>query len=136
MGKRLGTYMGKGSLPLQVEHVSLASTRVTLTDDQQGKLLVLDGTTGSTVEIALPAPEAGMTYTLYFSTGGVSVNTKILSTAYDIDIDGTTAKGFICRCGTTDEDGCVAVLIGKNDYRWLAFGGNPYTTIIAASSGT
>ena len=90
MGKRLGTYMGKGNLPLQVEHVSLATTRVTLTDDQQGKLLILDNSTGSTVEIALPAPEAGMQYTLFFSTGSVTAVTKVLSTAYDIEMDGST----------------------------------------------
>ena len=133
MGNRLGTYMGKGSLPLQVEHVSLASTRVTLTDDQQGKLLVLDNSTGSTVEIALPAPEAGMRYTLFFSTGAVDYVTKVLSTAYDIDVAGTTAKGVACAA-TTAEDGCIIVLIGKNDYRWLAFGGSPYTALATATS--
>ncbi len=132
MGNRLGTYMGMGDLPLQVEHVSLATTRVTLADDQQGKLLILDDSTGSTVEIALPAPEAGMQYTLFFSTGSVTNVTKVLSTAYDIDVAGSTAKGV--AIDSTDEDGKMIVLIGKNDYRWLAFGGNPYTAIATATS--
>ena len=124
--------MGKGNLPLQVEHVSLATTRVTLTDDQQGKLLILDNSTGSTVEIALPAPEAGMQFTLFFSTGSVTNVTKVLSTAYDIDVAGSTAKGV--AIDSTAEDGKIIVLIGKNDYRWLAFGGNPYTALATASS--
>ena len=132
MGKRLGTYMGRGGLAGAVEFVSLASTRVTLTDDQQGKLLILDGSTGSTVEIKLPAPEAGMRYTLFFSTGAVDYVTKILSTAFDIKVDGTTAKG--CALASTAEDGQLVILTGKDDSRWLAWGGSPYTTMASATS--
>ena len=132
MGNRLGTYMGLGGLAGAVEFVSLATTRVTLTDDQQGKLLVLDGSTGSTVEIALPAPEAGMRYMLYFSTGSVSNVTKILSTAYDIKTDGTTAAGV--ALASTAEDGQIIILTAKDDSRWLAWGGSAFTTLATASS--
>ena len=129
---RLGTYMGKGSLPLQVEFISLATTSITLTDDQQGKLLILDDSTASTVEIALPAPEAGMQYTLFFSTGAAGQVTKILSTAFDIKTDGTTEKG--CVLASTAEDGQIMVFTAISDSRWLAWGGSPYTTLAAGSS--
>ncbi len=129
---RLGTYMGLGGPVLQVEHVSIASTRITLTDDQQGKLLILDDSTASTVEIALPAPEAGMQYTLFFSTGAAGQVTKILSTAFDIKTDGTTEKG--CVLASTAEDGQIIVFTAISDARWLAWGGSPYTTLAAGSS--
>lgn len=132
MGNKLGTYMGMGDLPLQIEHVSLASTRVMLTNDQQGKLLVLDDSTGSTVEIHLPAPEAGMRYTLYFSTGSVTAVTKVLSTAYDIRYDVTTTPGV--ALASTDEDGQIMEFVGKNDYLWLCFAGSRYTTLATAAS--
>jgi len=124
--------MGLGGSVLQVEHVSIASTRITLTDDQQGKLLILDGSTGSTVEIALPAPEAGMQYTLFFSTGAAGQVTKVLSTAFDIKTDGTTEKG--CVLASTAEDGQIMVFTAISDSRWLAWGGSPYTTLAAGSS--
>ena len=132
MGNRLGTYMGMGGLSNSVEHISLASTRITLTDDQQGKLLILDDSTGSTVEIALPAPEAGMCYTLYFSTGAVSAVTKVLSTAFDIKVAGSTAKG--AAFNTTAETGMGMVLYAISDYRWVAWGLNPLTAMATATS--
>ena len=131
MTNKLATYMGLGGAVLAVEHVSLASTRVTLTNDQQGKLLILDDSTGSTVEIALPPPEAGMRYMLYFSTGAAGQVTKVLSTAYDIKTDGTTALG--CAFHSTAEDGQLMILTAVSEHRWLAWGGNRYTTMATAT---
>ena len=130
----LATYKGLGALSARVEQVSLATTRVTLTQDQQGALLILDGSTGSTVEIALPAPAAGMIYNLFFSTGSVSVVTKILSTGvYDILVGGTTAKGV--ANATTVERGQGISLVAINEFRWIAdrFGGTTLALATATS---
>ena len=130
----LATYKGLGALSARVEQVSLATTRVTLTQDQQGALLILDGSTGSTVEIALPAPAAGMIYNLFFSTGSVSVVTKILSTGvYDILVGGTTAKGV--ANATTAERGQGISLVAINEFRWIAdrFGGTTLALATATS---
>ena len=119
----LATYKGLAAPSLRVEAVSLASTRVTLTQDQQGTLLILDGSTGSTVEIALPTPEAGMEYWLYFTTGAAGAVTKVLSTSYDIRVV-TTAKGVVNA--TTVETGQGIHLIARSDAGWIAnrFGGS------------
>ena len=129
----LATYKGLGSPALLVENVSLATTRVTLTQDQQHKLLVLDGSTGSTVEIALPQPEEGLEYWLFFSTGSVSVATKVLSTSYDILIGDTTAKGV--ANASTVERGQGIHLIGISAGRWVAdrFGGTTLAIVTATS---
>ena len=118
---RLASYKGLGAPQLRVENVSLASTRVQLTDAQQGALLVLDGTTGSTVEIALPQPETGMEFHLLFTTGGVTAVTKILSTGFNSDIlvAGSTAKGV--ANATTAEGGVYIRLVAVSDNRWMAF---------------
>ena len=130
----LATYRGLGELSARVEQVSLATTRVTLTQDQQGALLVLDGSTGSTVEIALPVPAAGMEYKLFFSTGAVSVVTKVLSTGpYDILVGDTTAKGV--ANATTVERGQGISLTAVNEFRWVAdrFGGTTLALATATS---
>ena len=112
----LATYKGLAAPSLRVEAVSLASTRVTLTQDQQGTLLVLDGSTGSTVEIALPTPEAGMEYWLYFTTGAAGAATKVISSAYDIRVV-TTAKAVIAD--STAEAGRGIHLIARSGAGWI-----------------
>ena len=131
----LATYQGLGAISARVEQVSLATTRVALTQDQQGALLVLDGSTGSTVEIALPtSPVAGMKYNLFFSTGAVTVVTKVLSTGvYDILVGDTTAKGV--ANATTVERGQGISLTAVNEFRWVAdrFGGTTLALATATS---
>lgn len=118
---RLASYKGLGAPQLRVENVSLASTRVQLTDAQQGALLIFDGSTNSTGEIALPQPETGMEYHLLFTTGAAGSVTKILSTGFgsDILIAATTAKGVANL--TTVESGVYIRLVAISDTRWMAF---------------
>ena len=114
----LATYRGLGAPGLLIENVSLASTLVTLTLDQQGKVLVFDNTTAAS-RIRLPAPEAGIVYNVLFSTGGVSSRTKITSSGvYDILVAGTTGKGVANE--STAEKGVIIQLVGLSEFRWAA----------------
>ena len=112
----LASYKGLGAPNAAVEFLSTASTAVNLTVDQQGKLLIFDA---GIRQLNLPAPEAGMKFSIMNSTGGVSTVTKILSSgAYDILCAATTAKGVACE--STVETGIIIDLVAINDYRWVA----------------
>ena len=112
----LATYKGLGSPVFDVEFLPTNSTRVTLTADQQSKLLISGG---DARQIRLPAPEVGMVYNVLFSSGGVSTATKITSSgAYDILTAGTTAKGV--ANATTVETGVWIQTVAINSFRWVA----------------
>lgn len=114
----LASFKGLGAPVIDVEFLT-ASTRIVLTNDQQSKILVLDGSTGSTAEIALPIPAEGMMYTILFSTGAAGAVTKILSTGpYDILVGDSTAKGV--ANATTAERGQAIQLVALNEFRWAA----------------
>ena len=115
---RLASYKGVGAPAQLVEALSVTSTLLTLTDDQQGKFLTWGGQSSAS-RIRLPAPEAGMVYTIAFNGPGVSTATKITSSgAYDILTANTTGKGVSNE--TTAERGQVIQLVAINDVRWLA----------------
>jgi len=128
---RLASYKGLGSPINEVEFLSNASTTITLTADQQGKLLIWDG---AIAQINLPAPEAGMVFRLMNSTGGItSTPTKICSSgSYDILCNNTTKKA-VC-CGSTEEGGIIIELFGINDFRWVASSPNPGTTAVNSTT--
>jgi len=112
----LATYKGLGSPVFDVEFLGTGSTRITLTADQQSKLLISGG---DARQIRLPAPEVGMVYNVFFSSGGVSTATKITSSgAYDILTAGTTAKGVANE--STAERGVWVQLVAINSFRWVA----------------
>ena len=112
------TYKGLGSPSLDVEFLSTASTALTLTQDQQSKLLVWGGQAAA-ARIRLPAPEAGMEYFILFNDAAVSSATKITSSGvYDIVCGNTTAKVVIL--GSTAELGGGHHLVAINSYRWFA----------------
>ena len=112
------TYKGLGQPGLDVEFLSTASTALTLTQDQQSKVLVWGGQS-SAARIRLPAPEAGMEYFILFTDAAVSSATKITSSgAYDIVCGNTTAKAVIL--GSTAELSAGHHLVAINSYRWFA----------------
>jgi len=118
------TYKGLGSPVLDVEFLSTASTALTLTQEQQSKLLVWGGQS-SAARIRLPAPEAGVEYFIFFNDAAVSSATKITSSgAYDIVCGGTTAKAVVLA--STAELGAGHHLVAINSYRWVLdrFGGS------------
>lgn len=128
------TYQGLGALNLDIENASLASTLVTLTLDQQSKLLVFDGTTAAS-RIRLPAPEAGMSYNILFSTGAVSTATKVLSSGvYDILCGNSTGKG--AAINSTAERGQVLRFVGLNEFRWLGYRVGATTDVAITSTST
>ena len=112
----LATYKGLGSPVFDVEFLPTNSSRLTLTADQQSKLLISGG---DARQIRLPAPEVGMVYNVFFSSGGVSTATKITSSgAYDILCGGSTAKGV--ANASTVEMGVWIQLVAINSFRWVA----------------
>ena len=114
----IASYKGLGSALLGAESIGAVSTLYTLTQDQQGRLLVVGETTAAS-RIRLPAPAAGMQYTIVFSSQGVSSATKVTSSGvYDIQTAATTAKGVANE--TTAERGQIIQLTALNDFRWLA----------------
>ena len=114
----LATYQGLGGSLLRAESIGSVSTLYTLTQDQQGVLLVVGETTAAS-RIRLPAPSAGMQYTIVFSSQGVSSATKITSSGvYDILTAATTAKGVANE--TTVERGQIIQLTAFNEFRWFA----------------
>lgn len=115
---RKATYQGLGEAGSLVEHLSTASTALTLTDDQQGKWLVWNGQAAAS-RIRLPAPEAGMVYRILLNGPAVSSATKILSSGvYDIRTGNSTAKGVAAE--TTVENGQGFEFVALNDVRWHA----------------
>ena len=129
---RLATYRGIGAVGTLVETLSTASTALTLTDDQQGKLLLWPGHSSAS-RIRLPAPEAGMVYNFAFMGPAASTATKILSSgAYDIYTTGTTGKG-VSRASTV-ENGSVLTLVAISDTRWLALDAGVSTVAVASTS--
>ena len=114
----IASYQGLGGPLLRAESIGAVSTLYTLTQDQQGVLLFVGETTGAS-RIRLPAPTAGMQYTVIFSSQGVSSATKITSSGvYDILTAATTAKGVANE--TTAERGQIIQLTAINDFRWVA----------------
>ena len=114
----IASYKGLGSGLLRAESIGAVSTLYTLTQDQQGVLLFVGETTAAS-RIRLPAPAAGMQYTIIFSSQGVSSATKITSSGvYDILTAATTAKGVANE--TTAERGQIIQLTALNEFRWLA----------------
>ena len=112
----LATYKGLGSPVFDVEFLATNSSRLTLTADQQSKLLISGG---DARQIRLPAPEVGMVYNVLFSSGGVSTATKITSSgAYDILCGASTAKGV--ANASTVEMGVWIQLVAINSFRWVA----------------
>jgi hypothetical protein len=74
----------------------------------------------------LPAPEAGLTYRLFFNALAVSSATKIIANAtgpYDILMAGAAAgtTGVAVAIGTTGEYGKSLELVAINETRWAAF---------------
>ena len=114
----IASYKGLGSGLLRAESIGAVSTLYTLTQDQQGVLLFVGETTAAS-RIRLPAPAAGMQYTIIFSSQGVSSATKITSSGvYDILTAATTANGVANE--TTAERGQIIQLTAINDFRWVA----------------
>src|SRR3990167_10613004 len=86
----LASYRGLGVPSVPVEFLSTASTALTLTQDQQARLLIWGGQAAAS-RINLPAPEAGMTYEIFFNGQAVSSATKIIANAagtYDMVVAG------------------------------------------------
>ncbi len=123
MPGRAASYKGLGAAFAGVKYISTASTAVTLTVDDQAYLLLVggDGWT-SAARIALPKPEAGMQFTIFFVGDAVSSPTKITSTGDDIDIyvsDDTTAQAV--ALASTAEGGGGIKIMGINDNRYVAW---------------
>jgi hypothetical protein len=131
--------MGLGGPQLQVENLTTGSTTLTLTDDQQGKLLVWNGQT-SAARICLPQPETGMPYHIYFHSDAASSGTKIIATsvgAYDVYlIDGTTGECFAPADGSTVEGGIGVSLFAITDTRWIVDKWGASTLGFAATHGS
>ena len=121
----LASYRGLGSPSVPVEFLSTASTALTLTQDQQARLLVWNGQS-SAARINLPRPEAGMSYKIFFNALAVSSATKIISNAagtYDMVLGGVAAgsTAVAVAVGTTGELGKSLELVAINDTRWAVF---------------
>jgi len=119
------SYQGLGAPSQRVVFLSTASTVVTLSQDDQGALLVWNGQAGAS-RFNLPAPSAGMSYEFFFNDLAVSSATKIISNAlgtYDIVIKGVAAgtTAVAVAIGTTGELGASFKLVAINDTRWAAF---------------
>lgn len=137
---RRASYMGLGTPQLQIEYLSTASTVVTLTDDQQSKLLIWNGHDTSAVRINMPAPETGMQYSVYFQGDAISSGTKFIASSiaeYDFYlVDGTTAEVFAAADGSTVEGGVGVTMIAITDYRWIVDKWGCSTYAFAVTNGS
>ena len=116
----IAAYRGLAAIGPLTQNISTASTVVTLTDNDQGVLLIWGGQT-SAARIRLPAPEAGKMFRIIFNGPGVSTATKICSSGNgEILINGTTAKAV--AFASTIELGAYLEVIGVNDFRYIANG--------------
>ena len=136
---RLGSYRGLGAPQWQVENLSTASTALTLTDDQQGKLLIWNANAGA-ARINLPAPEAGMTFTIYFHEDAVSSGTKIIANnagTFDFYlIDGTTGVAFAPADASTIEGGIGVTVTALNGLQWIVDKWGASTRAFAVTNGS
>jgi hypothetical protein len=132
---RLATYKGLGAPVLAIENLSTASTRVTLTNDQQGKLLV-SANFSSGAAIVLPQPETGMQYNIFFGSDATSAATRIVGNTGDSDIYSLTtahvdSTDAAVAYGSTAEGAKWLQFTAISDVRW-AVTNCDVSTILAA----
>ena len=120
----VATYQGLGAPSVPVSFISTVSTAYTLTQDDQGRLLIYNGQS-SAARFNLPTPEAGMSYEIFFNSQAASSATKIIANAlgtYDIVVAGLGGSTAVAvAVGTTAELGTGVKFIAINDTRWAAF---------------
>ena len=130
---QLATYKGLGAFIGGVETLSSASTIVTLTPDQQGKLLLWPGNAGS-ARILLPAPSAGMVFRILCVDDAVSSATKFVSSGGAVDIyyahlDKVQTTGRAVSLGTTLEGGGWVEFTGLSGTRWAVTDWGPASSL-------
>ena len=133
MSGRVASYNGLGGNFLGVKFLSTVSTAVALTVDDQAYLLLAGGSgemAGGGHRIALPKPEAGMRFDIFFTADTDTTAIKITSTGDDQDIyvaDDTTCQA-VALASTASGGGGITVF-GISDRRYVAWD-------FAGSSGT
>lgn len=133
---RLGSYQGLGARRTEVENLSTASTRNTLTDSQQDRLLIAGGWS-SGAAIVLPQPEAGMQYRIFFGIDATSAATRFVgntagSDVYFFSTAGAETTAAAVAFQSTQEGGAWIEFTGLSDVRW-AVTGMPGTTLAGLS---
>ena len=134
---RLATYNILGFADDRVEFLSTASTALTLSDDQQNKILVWGGQAAAS-RINLPAPEQGMRYSVFFSDDAVSSATKFASSGFDIYYahqDQVQSTAAAVAYGSTLEGGMFVEFIALNEFRWAVLRASR-TTLSDGGMGT
>ena len=123
MPGRAASYKGLGAAFAGVKFLSTASTAISLTVDDQAYLLLVGGEGWtSAARIALPTPEAGMRFSIYFIGDAVSSPTKITSTGDDQDMYASPdSTGQCVVLASTQEGGAGIHVMGINDNRYVAW---------------
>jgi len=118
-----------------VENASSASSVVTLTTEQNNEIIVVPGFS-SGMSVQLPAPTAGLKFTIVQSTGHTSTPMQVLASS-DVDMlfagggkssMATTAIGAVAQ---TTAQGASADFIGLSAVRWLII---PHINVLDGSS--
>jgi hypothetical protein len=120
------TYKGLGAFIGGVETLSSASTIVTLTLDQQSKLLLWPGNAGPS-RILLPQAQIGLVYRVAIIDDAVSSATKFVSSGGSDDLyfsieTQIQTTGQAVAYGSTLEGGQVVTMEAISDNRWLVTG--------------
>ena len=138
----LATYKGLGAPGFGVEFLSTASTRATLTQDQQNKLLIA-GSWSSGAAIVLPQPEVGLQYKIFFQIDATSAATRMVantggSDVYFFSTAGGETTAAAVAFQSTQEGGAWIEFTGLSASRWAVtdMPGSTLTGVSLASTTT